>query len=525
MLLLKGLRATLVMFTFAFIANAGELEIEQCQELRGFLNSKLGDIDCLDQYHHFNSSGSRNFYTTQNSLTKRQVRISTFNVYQAGSTRTEFKDYELMAKMINHWDVIGTTELVNVIGIDKRHNEAVTNHYKKLLQHYRELVKTKAPKKEQSKVLSKISLLKKQYELPGYVKILTELQKLDPSWSLLLSGNTEGTKTATIRELSGYFYRSSSVKPVINEYCKKYYKFSKAYGCYPKFNKETYGHDVADLFARRPFIGSFKSGNFDFTLVTTHVVFNAPSDENLRKRIIKAAFGVDHYTEIGEGVTSRTYARFAEMTHILNFMRNYKMSFKENDLILLGDFNLEAKNPYWKTLFDENPGMEIKIEGATSLSQSKTLSDGSSTHGTSNNYDHFVLDTKITSQCAGKKNAKVFNFLENSFRKLIDKKYLVRTDNAYVHPDTGLDMFYLDQKGKNKALKITEKIVKRLKSKYTVRRGEIVPRFDLEKKAEDVVRKLIEPQLFERSYYRYFQETISDHLPVFMNCSNQQDDD
>jgi hypothetical protein len=511
--------------SFAFQSLAGEAEVEQCQELRNFLNNSVGNIDCLDNYHHFNSRSASTYYDTTSALNKRQVRISTFNVYQAGSPRTEFKDLELVAKMMNHWDVVGATELVSVIGIDKKHNQAIREHIAKLSQYHAELVTTGASQTQKNKVLSQIKLLQKQYVTPGYVKILKELRKLDPSWALLLTSTEEGSKNATVKELAGYYYRATTVKPVINEYCKKYYNFSKAYGCYPKFNKETYGKDVAHLFARRPFLGSFRSGSFDFTLILSHVVFNAPSDEEFRKEIIKTAYGVESYTEVGEGVSSTTFARFAEITHILKMMSNYRKNFKEKDLILLGDFNLEAKNAYWQKLFAKYPGTEIKIEGPTSLAQSKTLSDGTETHGTANNYDHFVLDVERTSQCAGKKNARVFNFLENSFRKIIDRRYQIRTEDSYVDEETGLNMFYLDQAGKDKALRGVDKLAKKLKNKKTVKRGEIVDRFDVKEKGEDMIRKLYEPQLFERSYYRYFQETISDHLPVFMNCSNQFDND
>lgn len=521
LLIRKGIVLALFILAFTFKASATKVELGQCLDLRKSLDGRVGNVECLDHYHHFNSGSAHQFYKAETALKKKQVRISTFNVYQAGSPRTEFKDLELIAKMMNHWDVVGATELVSVIGIDKKHNQAVREHISILEKKYTELTTTT----EKKEVQSQIKLLKKQFVIPGYVKILEQLRKLDPSWALLLTSTEEGSKNATVKELSGYYYRAKVVKPVINEYCKKYYNFSKAYGCYPKFSKESYGKDVAHLFARRPFLGSFRSGSFDFTLVLSHVVFNAPSDEELRKEIIKAAYGVEDYSEVGGGISSTTFARFAEITHMLKMMSNYRENFKEQDLILLGDFNLEAKNPYWSSLFAKYPGSEIRIEEPTSIAKSKILSDGTETNGTANNYDHFVLDVQKTSQCAGKKSAKVFNFLENSFRKIIDRRYLVRTEEAYVDDETELSMFYLDQAGKEKALKGVDKFAKSLKDKKTVKRGEIVDRFDIKEKGEDMIRKLYEPQLFERSYYRYFQETISDHLPVYMNCSNHFDND
>jgi len=516
----KSLTLALFVLSFAFQVWAFEEQTQQCEDLKSFLSEDVGQVECELNYHHFNSNASKKFYDYKKALGQKKVRISTFNVYQAGSSRTEFKDLELVAKMMNHWDVVGATELVSAIGIDKRHNFAIVEQIRKLEASLGQLNSS-----EKVKAKKEIQRLKKQYVLPGYVNILKELQEIDPSWSLVLTSTEEGAKNATVKELGGYFYRASIVKPIENEYCEKYYNTKKAIGCYPKFDKKTYGKNVAHLFARRPFLSSFRSGNFDFTLVLTHIVFNAPSDEELRKELVQAAYGVDSYSEVGPGITSTSFARFAEITHILEMMDKYKKSFKEQDLILMGDFNLESDNPYWQVLFDRYKGLDIKIDKPTSLAQSKTLSDGTETNGTANNYDHFVFDEQSTYQCAGKNNAKVFNFIENSFRKIIDKRYLVRTEEAYVDDETELDMFYLDEAGKQKAIKGVDNFAKSLRSKLTVKKGEIVPRYDIEKKSQDMLRKLYEPQLFARSYYRYFQETISDHLPVYMTCSNTSDND
>ncbi|EQC49851.1 hypothetical protein [Bacteriovorax sp. DB6_IX] len=520
MLLRKSLALALFALTFAFQSLAGQVEVQECEELKDLLSGSLGSIDCEINYHHFNSKSSQKYYNYKRALSQKNVRISTFNVYQAGSSRTEFKDLELVAKMMNHWDVVGATELVSVIGIDKKHNEGIQEYIKNLEAEIPSL--SQSEKAEHRRTIKK---LRGQIVLPGYVDILLELRKLDPSWSLIVSSTEEGAENATIKELGGFYYRAAVVQPQENEYCAKFYNTSKALGCYPRFDKKTYGKDVAHLFARRPFMANFKSAKFDFSLILTHIVFNAPSDEEFRKEIIQAAYGVDEYTEVGEGISSRTFARFAEVSHILEMMAQSRKRFKEQDLILLGDFNLESDNPYWNVLFEKYKGIEVKIDKPTSLAQSKTLADDTETEGTSNNYDHFVLDTNETYQCAGKNSAKIFNFIENSFRNIIDKKYLIRTEKSYIDEESGLKMFYLSKYGKEKAIDSVDRFMKSLEDKVTIKRNQIVPRYDLDVKAEDMIRKLYEPQLYERSYYRYFQETISDHLPVYMNCSNTTDND
>jgi len=46
---------------------------------------------------------------------------------------------------------------------------------------------------------------------PGYVKVLKELMKLDPSWALILAPIEAGEGTHT--ELGGFFFRATKVQP------------------------------------------------------------------------------------------------------------------------------------------------------------------------------------------------------------------------------------------------------------------------------------------------------------------------
>jgi hypothetical protein len=516
----------LVLSIFSLTSFA-EYKYDECLEIKGFLKDSLGKIECTKQFHHFNALAVGKYYNYKEVLAKKNVRVGTFNVYQAGSTRTEYKDYELVARIINNWDVVAAVELLSSIGIDLKHNTSIVDLLNKVEEDGGQSLQDQINFKN-NKDLSKdeiIKLLKAQYVFPGYIKILRELQKLDPSWALVLSGREEGADGATIRELSGFYYRATVVKPVVNEYCEEFHEQDESIGCFPLFRKKSYGADVSHLMARRPFMGSFRSGNFDFTLLATHTVFNAPSNEDLRREILQAAFGVDDYVQIGQGVTSATFARFAEIYHILNFTKKYRERYKEDDVIIMGDLNLEGKNDYWSTLLAKFPHMKLKIEGPTSLAQARTLSDGTSTNGTANNYDHFIFDPNITGQCAGKSNARIFNFIENSFKYYVDNKYIVRGDEEYIDAQTGLVKYSLKEGGQEKMNSYIYDYLSRIDNKFTVKNGKIVPRFKIEDKRDDILRKIFVPQLFERSYYRIYQEVISDHLPIFMNCTNTFDRD
>jgi len=507
-------------------AFAEKEEKADCRELRSFIGSKeVGDIDCYDQYHHFNAHAANTYYTKSFSLKSRNVRVGSFNLYNLGSMRTEFKDHALVAKIMNKWDIVSAQEIIPVIGDAYKHNTAVVALHKELKIQYAEMVSNGASYSERSRLKEKIELLEREYHRPGYIPLLKELQKLDPSWGLILSGSEEGTDTATVFELAGYFYRGTRVKPIENEYCKKFFSGIKAYACTPKFSKKFYGKDVADLFARRPLVGSFRSGNFDFTLLNTHIIHNTPGSLEKRKKILRAAFGVDEFTDIGYGVGKRTFARFAEVKHIFNFVKKLKKSFKEQDIILAGDFNLQKSEEYWSILSDEFPGLDVKVKGKTSIALGR-LSSGRETKGVKNNYDHFIFDDSQTTQCAGKDNYKIFNFLENSFKKIIDEKYLVRGSKPYRDGNNSKHLLYEYSKtGVKKQDKLIRNYVEEIEGRYSVSRGEIVKRFDIAEKTDDFLRKVFKPQLSDRSYYRFYREVVSDHLPIHMNCLNTSDND
>jgi len=514
-----------IILSLANFAFAEDSELSTCLELKGFsLEKDFGEIECLGQYHHYNSDATSSYYSYSEARKKKGIKIGSFNLYQSGSSRTEYKDYSVIAKIINNFDIVGAVELVSIIGVYKSHNEALVEYYKQELSNFQNAV-SEGDEQKKFELSNKLKFIKEQYELPGYVKILKELRDLDPSWALLLTPNEEGSENATIKELGGFFYRSRFVKPVVNEYCAAAYSLgSESYACYPKFDTSFYGKDVADLVSRRPFMASFRSGSFDFTSLAVHTIYNAPSDEEFRKRLTLAAFGVENYSEV-EGLKYDTYARFAELTHIIGFTEKLRKSFSEKDIIIMGDFNLESDEAYWKKLFSSNNKLDLKIHEPTSLALSRFKSDGSESGGTSRNFDHFIIDKEFSVECEGKDSAKVFNFLEGEIRNIIDSKFLVRSDESYTDQETDLVMYKKAAGADQIMLDLEANYVERISEMYTVKRGEVVKRFDIDEKLEDFRRKLFEPQLFERSYYRYMQETISDHIPVSLSCSNTFDRD
>ncbi len=504
----------------AELDGATESEIETCRQLKVFLDGNVGEVECQSEYQIYSKFVGK--YSRSKVKSKyNQVRIAAFNLFKPGATQTEYKDHQLVAQIIDHWDVVAAVELTSNNGLSKRHNEGIVEYYTSRLAQMTE----QGADLSASVTRNELALIREQFDFPGYIEVLKELQKLDASWSLVLSGKQEGSENSTVKELTGFYYRSSVVDLKATQYCRDKYGRNGKYGCLPVLDEKTFGRDVDGLFSRRPFLATFESGEFDFTLLSTHVIHNTPSDEDLQKKILRNVYGVEDYKDIGPGVTQLKFARFAEVRLMAELVEYLKKSYYEQDYIILGDFNLESTNDYWETFFNDFRGLELKIEGATSMALGKSLSDGTITHGTKSNYDHFLFDPNETRNCKGSNTAKIFNFIEGDFSKLINRRYLVRSNAKYQSQTRDVEMYRLKAGGREKVENLVDNYTRSIQNKLTVKNNKLVPRFDMEESQKEFYDRVIDSQLFDKTYYNYLKEVISDHLPIYMNCSNQYDND
>jgi len=127
--------------------------------------------------------------------------------------------------------------------------------------------------------------------------------------------------------------------------------------------------DVSDVFEREPYIASFRSGNFDFTLVGIHT---KPDDA---------------YSEIGN------------LTHVVYDVLSKNP--KEKDIITLGDFNADGR------YFDEDDPTNLF---KTSEFYWVIANDMDTMTTTDNTYDRIVLMNATYSYEYVKDSAKVFYF-------------------------------------------------------------------------------------------------------------------
>ena len=492
-----------------------EAYYKDCQNLKEVVVKDKYDVECYTNYHHFNSSAVSKFYKEENARGK-FVEIGAFNLWHPGSRISHFKDYKIIAKIMNGQDIVSAMELLPVISDDQSNNERVAKFISETELQLQELYK-KSSDESQEKIKElegELSRAKNLYRSPGYLKVLDALIQLDPSWSLILSPSGEAADVNYTHELVGFFYRSSKVKPVINEHCDRFKKKSHgvSFACYPNLTKRWFGKSIRQVFSRRPFMGSFQSGSFDFTLLTSHIVFNSPSDQEGMEAVLLPSFGVKDYKEIGTGANKANFARWAEMKVILEMMNKIRAESVEKDLIFVGDTNLEASNEQWTSVLSSFSGSKLFVDEPTTLSPKRFLSSGEETNGVASDYDHVILDLAETSECSkdnGDLSARVGNFLKGNIRKVIDNeyRYRMRGTNNVDHAQ--------EEARKKKVSHYTNV----LENKLTIKRDTItVDETNIEEKVETFDDRIFQQQLEDDSYYRYFREVVSDHFPVYFSC-------
>lgn len=501
-----------------------EAYYQECLSIRSWVVSGQYQAECYTNYHHFNSGASR-YYEPQ----KRGpwVEMAAFNLWHPGSNSSPYKDYELVAGLMNGYDIVAAMELLPSVGRDYEHNQRVRS----FVESAPEMIANLESRYQQSPsadIAERIVQLKSDlkeapalYRIPDYLVLLNELRKLDPSWALILAPSGEAADEAYVQELVGFYYRGRSVKPNINEHCQKFKKkrHGPSFACYPKLTKSWLGTNIREVFSRRPFLGSFVSGEFDFTLLTSHIVFTSPSNEEEMKSILEPSFGVSHYEELGTGATKANYARLGEMKAITKIMNKLRNESKEKDIIFLGDTNLEADNDQWAKILDSFPGGELFIDSPTTLTMPYRLTDGSLTNGLASDYDHIIMDTSETTECLkanGKLSPRVGNFLQGNMKKRIHSRYLYRRADAVP------GLLESSEAGRKRRESSVANYRSRLEGRRTVKRNKIV--FD-DHRLEELVREFDErvflSQVTEDEFYKVYKEVISDHLPVYFSCRNR----
>lgn len=531
---------------------------DRCEAIKTLIVNKEFALDCYTNYNHYGP-------TSKAVRSTGALKIANYNLLHPGTSKALFKDYSLVAKIMNRYDVVSGLELLGTVGRDEQNNQSVLD----LIQGSADIVTKLRQQKEKLKDQLKIQEMDVKivklindtrtaydlYRAPGYLKVLMELKKLDPSWSLILSPRGDSALAGSVEELSGYYYRANAVTPAVNPHCKEVADAGGGtpYACLITLTEDFMGKDVAKHFARRPFMASFQANGKTFTLVTSHMVFTYSGDEEAEKDLMQKTFGVDSYKNLGTGINSTNFARFAEVKNTLDFMNLYRKKYKDNRIMFMADTNLVSNNLYWPEVLKAFPGGTLLINEPTTLSPAKFMSNGKETNGLANDYDHFILDKSVFTECD---DGEVYNYYKESIYKDIESRYIIRKEVAGLTKKNfnfniqtfeaenllGLDSedsaiaedgdippvddpatikleYPLTPAGQSKMDKFVGSFDKYLTGLYTVKRNEVVgDDFQVQERLEGLKRRVFLRQLTNPYYYRFMQEILSDHFPVALTC-------
>jgi hypothetical protein len=564
------LLSILVKGTFAEAANtpkSAEDDAEKiafyqnrCETISTIIVNKEYPLGCYSNYNHYGSSAKK-------SHRNGPVKIANYNLLHPGTSKALFKDYALVAAVMNQYDVVAGLELLTTVGRDEQNNLAVVDLLVNSKDMVTKLRQQKAKLKDPAKIKEldlKIAKLIADtdtaydlYRAPGYLKILQELKKLDPSWSLILSPRGDSALLGSVEELIGYYYRAGAVTPAINPHCAATVgeNAGPAVACFITLTKDFMGKDVLKHFARRPFMASFKANGKKFTLVSNHVVFTYSGDADAEKDLMVKTFGVDTYKNLGQGINAANFARFAEVKNTLEFMNQYRLKYKDEKIMFMGDTNLVSNNVFWPEILKSFPGGELLITEESTLSPTRFVAGTKETNGVANDYDHFILDKKAFSEC---NDGEVYNYFNEGINKEIEKRYIIRKEVAGLKykltPQEKLELEKLEKlnneplavddnvvdgdippvddpatvkleyplttAGQSKMDKFASQFEKYLTGLRTIKNNEVVPDdFQITERVEGLKRRVFLRQLTNPFYYRYMQEVLSDHFPVALTCN------
>lgn len=587
---------------------------KECKTLHSFLKTRTEykdmDVKCNYNYSHWNSKSSQYYKGAPKKL-----KVAGYNLLHPSTDKTKFKDFQITAKMINQWDIMGATELIPLTSrdaklaanISKLITEIAPNgiaaYELKITAENEKLKKNKASlrtennksnssqtkidslnsKIEKSKGLiagykigikkfkSDVKLTNKIYPEASYLKILRELRKLDKSWALLLSPVGEAERESSQQEFAGVFYRSSVIKPKTNKYCTAIRKVDKAsaYACLPTFSSST----ERNAFSRRPFLSSFQSGSFKFSMLVAHVIWGEKSLLTKQPRmgqILKPAFGVNNLdefkTKYGKGthVTGANFARVAEVKLTVKLMDKLKKNYSVDNIIYYADTNLNLvevdqtavntfgkRKGYWDIVFDQNTGIDAFVtERTTATSQFyKIDKDGNKyeTNGLANSYDHFVFNKSEIRECAtaDDSNIRLYNYHSKkselvkrrqnwsaeekkrivSAGDLVRKKYGVLTGSgaSSKFSKTKFDKVLSKIITVPYAKPLNFPILKRVAidaNHPTVKQYSFIEDDKYEAKGkENFIERVLNSQKDLAEFYYKSEQLLSDHLPIEMNCT------
>ncbi len=445
------------------------------------------------------------------------IKIAGFNVYNlgmgqdfSGNKLTGLKQNHILAETIAQFDLTGAVELKHLAKEDRSYNQKLLAAIADLKSGKRTKLKFISRTKEKSEI--GLSDIQDQFRVPEYLKVLNELIQKDSNYALVLANDLFPRLADDLlnNEISGFFYKRNKVNLRPTLYCGK-----KVGACTVKTE------DLPAEMARKPFLATFKAGKMEFTMAAVHFRFRAPTKKVNKKPVLDEAlynpmlevFNFEKETGYVYNVKIKshkkekeeTHSRFAEAKMTIDFLGKAKAAGKIKDPILYGDFNLaapransplperekdEPKQAAFKMAWDKillgMEGADVYINTASTVGKI----------GLGSKFDHLVLAKKGALSKCNVDEAKVFDFTDASIFptghelvKKINKEELLKSFSTELNFKSATTMKHRYTSGKMDFWEIG--VDNKLIGSYV--------------EGTNVV----------------FSQSISDHLPVYMNCKTR----
>lgn len=452
------------------------LELEECHKNKNryeFL--KNYKIECEKDYILYEALNVQ-------TVPQREIQIGSFNIMRIAQSQSRFKKYDMVAEIMNQWDLVAVVEIMSTPSREIVANQQTDEVLKQFEQNKNQY--TDAEKSEYREAIEET------YWMSRYLVLLKELRKLDPSWSLIMSA--EGTGEGGAPEYAGFYYRSSAVKNTPAFYC------AGAKGCSAKI-------DDKDIVSRLPFVSEFSVNQQKFLAVALHLRFRpACQNETSTQCKVYSTKAKEILKELEE-FPEDDQNRFVELFELQQSVVQEKT---KTEVLIMGDFNLEYKkknHKAWRSVLD-NEKLVVLNEAKTSISALKGIDSGK-------NYDHFIFDPSgdVLQKCSTA-SAKDFNFVLDLDTPKTDipalKELSQFLDQRNDDSDVLVDLFKTQTERRRKVTSC---------QRDGCEVESFFAREDVQKEVSDY-RKRVAPGDSKRPYAVY-HELISDHIPIQITCN------
>lgn len=222
--------------------------------------------------------------------------------------------------------------------------------------------------KDTAEILSLFDIvaLQEVMKKEGIINLINELELVsNEKWSYHLSPYPVGNGEK-YNEYYAFIFKEKKVK------------FVKSMGFYAEKNNE---------FIREPYGAMFKSNKFDFVLVNNHLLFG--DEKSDRQKEAK------------------------ELSKVYSYFQN--LDTKENDVFLLGDFNLPAYDESFKDLFKHKDKIFYSINPSNKTTIGKS--------GLANSYDNIFYSFNYSKEYTGRNG--VYNYTDDYIQKYGNNRFSI----------------------------------------------------------------------------------------------------